>query len=93
MYSHMYSFHLFFIFVFTDKVIWKRLYNTSSLLDKGSLYQLRNAIDRRNVSASVENDFNSSEDFFILVVKSHIVASAMQYLECKVFLMYPYTVS
>ena len=35
---------------FLLQVIWKRLYNTQSCTDFGTLYQLRNLINRRNVS-------------------------------------------
>eukprot|EP00731_Ephydatia_muelleri_P035780 Em0160g1a len=34
-------------------VVWKRLYNTSSGVDKGTLFQLRNLINRRNVVSDV----------------------------------------
>lgn len=43
------------------------------------MFQLRCAINRRNVSASAEDDFNACDDFFVTVVKCHIVAAAMQY--------------
>jgi L1 cell adhesion molecule like protein len=69
--------------MFKLQVIWKRFYNTKSVMDKGSLVQLRNSIDRRNVSASMENDFNSCDDFFNLVVRCHIIASTMEYLNMK----------
>jgi L1 cell adhesion molecule like protein len=48
-------------------------------MDKGTLYQLRNVINRRNVSASAENDFNACDDFFQTVVETHILAAAMQH--------------
>lgn len=49
-------------------------------MDKGSLYQLRSLINRRNVKASAEKDYNASDDFLNAVIKSHIVAAAMKYL-------------
>jgi L1 cell adhesion molecule like protein len=49
-------------------------------MDKGSLVQLRNALDRRNVSAASESDFNACDDFFNLVVECHILAAAMEAL-------------
>lgn len=48
-------------------------------MDKGTLYHLRNVINRRNVSASADVDYNACDDFFIAVVKCHIVTAAMQY--------------
>ena len=62
---------------------WKRFYDTHSFIDKGTLYQLRNAINRANVSAAAEDDYNASDDFFVLVARCHIVAAAMQYLSMK----------
>ena len=45
--------------------------------------QLRNAINRRNVSAAAEDDYNSCDDFLILVVRCHIIAAAMEYFDMK----------
>ena len=45
------------------------------------MYQLRNVINRRNVSAAAGDDFNPCNDFYCLVVKCHVLASATQYLE------------
>lgn len=44
------------------------------------MYQLRNAINRRNVSESCKRDVNACEDFFQLVVTGHIVVAAMSFL-------------
>ena len=41
------------------------------------MYQLRNLINRRNVISSPENDVNSCEEFFILVVKAYVLVAAM----------------
>lgn len=47
-------------------------------MDGGTLFQLRNLINRRNVGKDPRKDMNASEDFFLLVVESHIVAAAMK---------------
>ena len=60
------------------QVIWKRFYKTDSSMDAGTLYQLRNLINRRNVISSPENDVNSCEEFLMIVVKAHVVAAAME---------------
>ena len=59
------------------KVIWKRLYSTLSLTDHGTLLQLRNLINRRNVSSDPTKDVNASEDYFLLIVSCHLICAAM----------------
>ena len=49
-------------------------------MEKGTLYQLRNLINRRNVVKKVKSDINASEDFFELIVTGHIIACAMEML-------------
>lgn len=61
-------------------MIWKRLYKTNSGMERGTLYQLRNLINRRNVVKKVKTDMNACEDFFELVVTGHVVACAMHLL-------------
>ena len=65
------------------QIQWKLLYKSKSFMEKGTLYQLRNSINRRNVTASAENDFNACDDYFVLVVRCHVLAAAMQYLKMK----------
>ena len=40
--------------------MWKRLYDTKSGMERGTLYQLRNLINRRNVKKEVESDVSDS---------------------------------
>lgn len=49
-------------------------------MEKGTLYQLRNLINRRNVTKAVKSDVNSNEDFLEVVVKAYILVAAMDYL-------------
>jgi L1 cell adhesion molecule like protein len=49
-------------------------------MKRGTLYQLRNLINRRNVTNKVKSDVNTAEDFFELVVTGHIITSAMELL-------------
>lgn len=49
------------------------------------MYQLRNVINRRNVSSYAEKDYNACDDFFKAVVECHIVAAAMQYFNMSTF--------
>ena len=52
-------------------------------MDAGTLYHLRNTIHRSNVTDSPKDSFNACEDFFESVVRSHMVAAAMQTLGMK----------
>ena len=45
--------------------------------DQGTLYHLRNVINRRNVVDKPMNAVEACEDFFLLVVESHVLAAAM----------------
>ena len=45
----------------------------------GTLLQLRNLINRRNISADISGKFNEALDFFELVVVAHILAAAMHF--------------
>ena len=61
-------------------MLWKRLYKTTSGRDRGTLCQLRNLINRRNVTKSPKNDVNAAEDFLEVVVVGHILTAVMSYL-------------
>ena len=61
------------------QVAWKLFYNTRSISNIGTLCQLCSAINRRDISASANSHYNASNDFFLLVVRCHIVAAAMQF--------------
>ena len=56
-----------------------RLYASGSSLDGGTLMQLRNLINRRNVSKDVTGRFNATVDYMQSVIDCHIVAAAMNY--------------
>ena len=58
------------------QVIWKRLYNQGSSQDKGTIYQLRNVINRTNVPTDPQNNMNAAEDFMLLILHAHVVAAA-----------------
>ena len=63
--------------------MWKRLYNTLSLTDQGTLQQLRNIVSRRNVLSDPSKDVNASEDYFLLVVTCHVLCAAMKLFKMK----------
>ena len=59
------------------------MYKTSSSQEGGTLYQLRNLINRRNVVSDPKNDMNACEDFFELAAKAHIVLAAIKTFRMK----------
>ena len=63
------------------QVFWKRLYSSSSMVDGGTLYQLRNLIQHRNVANHPKNSFTACEDFLVLVAEAHVVAAALKILD------------
>ncbi len=62
-------------------MIWKRLYKGSSNKDAGTLYQLRNLVNRRNVVKDPSKRVAACEEFFLLVAEAHILAAAMEVFE------------
>ena len=70
-----------YLFPYT-KVIFKRLYRHSPT-DYGTLHQLRNLINRRNVVKTPKNNFNACDDFFRLIFKCHIITAALKVLQME----------
>ena len=72
---------MYFIYTYhncdTLQAIWKHLYNTKSFSEHGSLYQLRNLINRRNVVSNPVDNFNACDDFFDTVVTSYVLVACM----------------
>lgn len=52
-------------------------------MEGGTLYQLRNLINRRNISKKVKGNMNEVEDFLVLVISCHLCACAMNYFGMK----------
>ena len=71
---------MYFIFDYPIQVIWKRLYKTASCKEIGTLHQLRNVINRRNVTTKPKKDFNAHDDFFTLVVTGYVLGAATEIL-------------
>ena len=66
--------------LFYSQVVWKRLYKTTSGMERGTFYQLHNLINRRNIAKKVKNNMNESEDFLELMVTGHVIACTMEVL-------------
>lgn len=67
----------------TTQVINTRLCKTSSCLERGTLYQLRNVLNRRNVPTTVKKNVNAYEDFLQLVTTAHVLTASMQHLQME----------
>ena len=65
------------------QVIWKRLYNSKSSIEKGTLYQLRNVLNRTSVPADPVINMKATEDLFRLVLYAHIVAATKTVLNSE----------
>ena len=59
------------------QAFWKRLFSFCSSSEGGTLYQLRNAINRRNVVNDPKKNMNACEEFFLDVTDAHILAVVM----------------
>ena len=64
----------------TIQVIWKYFYSLKSPREHGTLYQLRNRLNRTNVVVDPTHDFNACDDFFQQIVQSHIIAATLEFL-------------
>ena len=49
-------------------------------MERGTLYQLRNLINRRNVTTEVKSNVNANEDFLEVVVTGYVIVTAMKFL-------------
>jgi len=56
--------------------MWILLFSKKSALEKGTLYQLKNLINRTAVPTEPDTNLKVAEDFFLVVLHAHIVAAA-----------------
>ena len=52
-----------------------------TVTERGTLCQLRNLINRRNVSGKPKSDVNAAEDFVEVITIAHILTAVISYLE------------
>ena len=55
------------------------MYKAASAKDLGTIFQLRNVINRKNIGKKPKKDVNAHEDYFQQVVESHVLAAAMEF--------------
>ena len=63
------------------QAMWKRLYTKKSSKDKGTLYQLRNLINRTAVKSDPSKCMKATEDFLMVVLHGYIVAGATKLMK------------
>jgi hypothetical protein len=49
-------------------------------MEHGTLFQLRNLFNRRNISTDVKGHVNAFEDFFDVITRGYIIAAALEHL-------------
>lgn len=62
-------------------VIWRYYFSKKSSSEHGTLYQLRNVINRSNVVKKPIDCYDATDDFFKLVIESLVITSAMEEFE------------
>ena len=63
--------------------MWKYFYSQYTAGDHGTLYQLRNKLNRTNVVKLPKKDVNACEDFIITVTSGFVVAAALAAFQLK----------
>ena len=61
-------------------MIWKRLFNSKSSAQKGTLYQLQNILNRSGIPNDPGDNMKGAEDFLLVVLHSHIISAAKKIL-------------
>ena len=61
---------------FLIQAIWKQLFSSRSSMDKGTMFQLKNLINRKNVPNDPTKTLNAAEDFLLLLLHVHVVSCA-----------------
>ena len=59
------------------QVIWKYFFSLQSAGDHGTLYQLRNKLNRSNVVKTPKKEVNACEDFLVIVISGFVIAAAL----------------
>ena len=65
------------------QVIWQRLYSGKSGMEKGTLLQLKNFLNRSAVPSDPKKNMKSAEDFLELVLVAHILVAGEEELKSK----------
>ena len=55
------------------------MYKDDTFMDKGTLKQLQNLINRSNVPKVVKNNYAGARTFFSVVLEAHLIATGLQF--------------
>ena len=76
------SLHMHYFSIFTV-CVEERLNSTASVSDGGTMYQLRNLINRQNDTNDPSHNVDASEDFFLTIVEAYILNAATDLYQMK----------
>ena len=62
----------------TTQVMWKRLYNSYSVCERSTLYQLRNILNHTNVRPNPKDNVNAAQNFIDIITTCHILAATFE---------------
>ena len=62
------------------QVIWKYFYKEQSEGEHGTLYQLKNLINYKNVPKNPKSNFNAVDDFLEIVITAYVIQGALHLL-------------
>jgi len=60
-------------------VIFRKYFDQQSAKDGGTLCQLRNIINRSNVTGNVKKEMNATADFLKSILNAHVIAAALKF--------------
>ena len=64
-------------------VLWQQLYKQESSRDKGTLKYYRELLQRNNIPADVNKNFDAVKQFLTLVVKCFVIEGALEFFEME----------
>lgn len=56
-----------------------KYFKPESCREQGTLYQLKNLVNRRNVSKNVSSNYHAASEFIDLVTDCHVIAACLEY--------------
>ena len=63
--------------------MWKRLYSKKGSRDRGTLYQLKNLLNRTSVKQDPKKAMKATEDFLTVILFGYIITAAKKVIEKK----------
>lgn len=73
------SFEFFHMHMNYLKMVFKILFNSSSVQELGTLRSLQNRLSRTKIGENLNDNYENNKDFFISVVDTYIIECLMEY--------------